>query len=459
MFQINFAPFREDEIEQDLVMGNAVVESSNLAAPNNVGKRGKRQQNLPAAQPAGDNDGSDQMHEAVNYINHLKNNVKELEIKRDNLKKLSDSGSGLRSSTNNINGLQSSSVTVTVNQCSGGGVEVLIGSCGFAEEGGLPLSKVLGVLVEQGLDVVSYISSDEERQGILASNLGENQRSQTLTAVSLSLPLSHQPYPPPLIASTIKKAFPLIRKKKKASIEYCISNMFTLQHGDELVFQISKIEQDLISTRASLDSTHLTSTPPAGKKKRKKSYSNQQEDKYENNNEKKMIAHRDVERQRRQEMAKLYASLRSLLPAEYVKGKRSVCDHMNESVNYIKQLQENIEQLSMKRDNLKNMSDSVGNNTEATGSSENCFPGRVMVGLCWGGVEILISTSTGSEDEGFPMSRVLEILVEEGLDVVSCVSTQINKKLLHVIKSEVSDPTCVDLSMLEEKLADVINGN
>ncbi|KAE9464937.1 hypothetical protein C3L33_03149, partial [Rhododendron williamsianum] len=235
--------------------------------------------------------------------------------------------------------------------------------------------------------------------------------------------------------------------------------MFSLQHGDELVFQISKIEQDLISARASLDGTHLTSTPPAGKKKRKKSYSNQQEDKYENNNEKKMIAHRDVERQRRQEMAKLYASLRSLLPAEYVKGKRSVCDHMNESVNYIKQLQENIEQLSMKRDNLKNMSDSIGNNTEATGSSENCFPGRVTVGLCWGGVEILISTSTGSEDEGFPMSRVLEILVEEGLDVVSCVSTQINKKLLHVIKSEVSDPTCVDLSMLEEKLADVINGN
>ncbi|XP_058205690.1 transcription factor bHLH120-like [Rhododendron vialii] len=235
--------------------------------------------------------------------------------------------------------------------------------------------------------------------------------------------------------------------------------MFSLQHGDELVFQISKIEQDLISARASLDSTHLISTPQAGKKKRKKSYSNPQKDKYENNNEKKMIAHRDVERQRRQEMAKLYASLRSLLPAEYVKGKRSVCDHMNESVNYIKQLQENIEQLSMKRDNLKNMFDSIGNNTEATRSSENCFPGRVTVGLCWGGVEILISTSTGSEDEGFPISRVLEILVEEGLDVVSCVSTQINKKLLHVIKSEVSDPTCVDLSMLEEKLADVINGN
>lgn len=108
---------------------------------------------------------SDQMHEAVNYISHLKNNVKELEIKRDNLKKLSAGSStttatgtgSIRSSADN----RHRSSSVTVSQCRGG-VEVLIDSCGFEEEGGLPLSKVLGVLVEQGLDVVSYISSDVE---------------------------------------------------------------------------------------------------------------------------------------------------------------------------------------------------------------------------------------------------------------------------------------------------------
>lgn len=84
---------------------------------------------------------SDQMNEAVNYISHLKNNIKELEIKRNNLKKLSGRSS------------------VTVNRCQGG-VEVLINSCGFGVEGRLPLSKVFAVLTERGLNVVSYVSSE-----------------------------------------------------------------------------------------------------------------------------------------------------------------------------------------------------------------------------------------------------------------------------------------------------------
>lgn len=243
--------------------------------------------------------------------------------------------------------------------------------------------------------------------------------------------------------------------------------MFSLQQGDELVFQISSIEQDLISSHASLETTGIL-TPPKRKRKKSLLYSNhdhQQEDKYggsstctttgsNGNKEKiKMTAHRDAERLRRKEMAELYASLRSSLPLEYVKGKRSICDHTNESVNYIKKLQKNINELSIKRDRLKNMANSTAN-TE--GSTESCSSGRITASLCWGGVEILIHS--GSEEVGFPMSRVLEILVEEGLDVVSCVSTQMERKLLHVIKSEVSDTTCFDLSTLEEKLAEVIIG-
>ncbi|XP_062073351.1 transcription factor bHLH120-like [Humulus lupulus] len=189
------------------------------------------------------------------------------------------------------------------------------------------------------------------------------------------------------------------------------------------------------------------------------------------NKSNKMMKHRDIERQRRQEMATLHASLRSLLPLELIKGKRSISDHINEGARYIKQLQLKIKELDAKRDDLKKyayLSDS--SSTEPTnhrhgqaGSSTSCTPppqGHFLrVQPCGCGVEIVISSCEFGGLSALPLSKVLQVILEEGLALVSCISTKVNGRMLHTIKSENNniDSECINLSALDQKLNEVIN--
>ncbi|GAB4858686.1 hypothetical protein Ancab_010160 [Ancistrocladus abbreviatus] len=130
-------------------------------------------------------------------------------------------------------------------------------------------------------------------------------------------------------------------------------------------------------------------------------------DQDDGNNRKKRILHREIECQRRQDMSKLFSKLRALLPPEHIKGKRFVCDHIMAAANYVKNLQKR------------------------------------------GGMEVKISVGVG---EAICLSRFLSVLLEERLDVVSCVSTKANKRWLHIIHAQVSNSSCVDPSWLQQRL-------
>ncbi|KAA3481504.1 disease resistance protein [Gossypium australe] len=135
--------------------------------------------------------------------------------------------------------------------------------------------------------------------------------------------------------------------------------------------------------------------------------------------------HRDIERRRRQELATLYASLRNLLPPKYIRGKRSISDQVDGAFSYIKYLKKRIDGLSGKRDELKK------------GMSMSCieaFPSSVVVRQSLDGVEIVISDSVGAQ--ALTLSKVLQQLLEEGLDVVNCVSSRTDGALIHTIKYE-----------------------
>ncbi|KAG6721078.1 hypothetical protein I3842_03G094400 [Carya illinoinensis] len=165
----------------------------------------------------------------------------------------------------------------------------------------------------------------------------------------------------------------------------------------------------------------------------------------------KKIIRRDTERHRRQKMVILNASLRSLLPVEMIKGKRSLSDHMSEAVNYIKYLKNKIEELGVRSNKLKELSDFSHVLGLGCQRSDNNLPNRVMVHPFWDGVEIVI-TSNVNED-GLLLSEVLEILLEEALSVVTCGSTKANERLIYTIKAKVNDFGCgLDLQGLQRKL-------
>ncbi|CAH9059626.1 unnamed protein product [Cuscuta epithymum] len=176
--------------------------------------------------------------------------------------------------------------------------------------------------------------------------------------------------------------------------------------------------------------------------------------------------HREIERQRRQEMATLYASLRSLLPVEYVKGKRSTSDHMHEALNYIKHMQKSIQELGRKRDRLKTTASTAPGTSGSQDSEKNGSLDKkivtagsrdfVSVSRCRSGIEVLIGFDGGGRGR-FPLSRVLRTLENGGFDVVSCDSTTVDNRLLHRLQAEVSDEEDINLQALQQKLTDVIN--
>ncbi|GAB4826017.1 hypothetical protein Ancab_008885 [Ancistrocladus abbreviatus] len=167
--------------------------------------------------------------------------------------------------------------------------------------------------------------------------------------------------------------------------------------------------------------------------------------------------HRDIERQRRQEMAKLHSSLRSLLPPENIKGKRSVCDHLGEAVNYIKQLQNNVKELGHRRDKLRESKHptKLATLSHEKGGTSNCSSNEsVAIYARHGRLDIEIKSCLGGD--GFALSQALKIVHEEGLHVISCVYNKANQMCFRIIQCEVGDSTCIDTSRLQQRLADLI---
>ncbi|CAN4104277.1 unnamed protein product [Withania somnifera] len=146
-------------------------------------------------------------------------------------------------------------------------------------------------------------------------------------------------------------------------------------------------------------------------------------------------------------MAKLYQRLRLLIPSKYLMGKRSISDHLEEIVDYVKDLRKDIEDLERKRENLKK---NKNNNNIAPFSSSSSMKlsddeDRIIVKSCNEEVEISVKG-------GLSLSKVLKVVMKEGLIVNSCISSTVDQHLLHIIQSKVDTRGNIDLAMLRSKL-------
>ncbi|KAI4347469.1 hypothetical protein L6164_008281 [Bauhinia variegata] len=240
-------------------------------------------------------------------------------------------------------------------------------------------------------------------------------------------------------------------------------------HSDELIFQIrspnacllpiQKIPEDQILHDSPTNGSCLGYNSHKGKgKMRKQLPAREKEDIGKIEDENKKWMRKETEKLRRQEMATLCASLRSLLPLEYIKGKRSTSDHLYETLNYIKHLKNKVKQLEDKRDELMKLSNLSFVNSGNENSTTH-LPTCVIVLPCLDGVQIMCSYSL--KQHAFPLSSLLDILRREGLNVVSCTSTKSNdhQRLIHIIQSEISDMARTDFSELRRKISEGISSS
>uniref|UniRef100_A0A803M0N0 BHLH domain-containing protein n=1 Tax=Chenopodium quinoa TaxID=63459 RepID=A0A803M0N0_CHEQI len=118
-------------------------------------------------------------------------------------------------------------------------------------------------------------------------------------------------------------------------------------------------------------------------------------------------------------------------------GKRSTSEHIGEAVNYIQHLKKNVKELEERRDQLKQsveQQESTSSTSELGGSSNSSVTIRQSV------VGFEVEISVGCEDEDrFSLSSAIQVIFDEGLEVVSCTSTKFNDRLIHHLQCQDAD--------------------
>ncbi|KAL2898392.1 hypothetical protein RDABS01_040174 [Bienertia sinuspersici] len=203
----------------------------------------------------------------------------------------------------------------------------------------------------------------------------------------------------------------------------------------------------LINNDPSNQGSQLEAKPPQHKKAEKEG--------------KKKLSAVETERKRRQVMSNLVQDLRSILPAEYVKRKRSTPDLLQEATNYITHLEERIKELNVRKKKLSAITRSAESSSSSDRNNNSKHQQKYHVTIKpykEGSIEIIIGRNAkydntdDNSSHSVPLSKVLNLLSEEGVNIVSCISSRIHDDLVHTIQTQVDDGRDIDLGLLQQTL-------
>nr|GMD62987.1 transcription factor bHLH168-like [Ipomoea batatas] len=148
-----------------------------------------------------------------------------------------------------------------------------------------------------------------------------------------------------------------------------------------------------------------------------------------------------AEKQRRQKQKGLYAQLASLVVSGencLEKKKSSVLGLLDQATNYIKQLEKLINELKARMDSVQ-------------------IPVEIAVKESETLLEINIVC--GSENKKLKMHKVIQILEEEGAEVVSASFSTVDLKIYHTILCKAFLPRLgIDTIMVQQRLKNFISG-
>ncbi|KAK4421220.1 hypothetical protein Salat_2072500 [Sesamum alatum] len=126
---------------------------------------------------------------------------------------------------------------------------------------------------------------------------------------------------------------------------------------------------------------------------------------------------------------KAFSDLTSLLPHQHQKGVVSVSEQLEETVDYIKKLQEKVEKLKHKK---KCLMEVVSENSTTPGLKT---PNIINITVSGSALDVVLTTG---RDYQFMFARVVRMLHEEGADVVNASFSVVNDTVFHTIHSEVN---------------------